>query len=186
MKVEKLIQRLIDREKEALETFIDDYSTLILKVITYVLKEPYEKEYIEECYDDVIMIILDKCSSFEYKASFKTWVATIAKNKALDYKRKLKKHYYYDDIDGDYGSEESPEDNFFNKHKVKILNRALSKLSDDEKGLFIKKYILNSSTDELCDEYKVNENVIYKRISRLKTRVRELINNEYVEENLYE
>ena len=84
MTVKRLIQRLIDREKEALETFIDDYSTLILKVITYVLNEPYEKEYIEECYDDVIMIILDKCSSFEYKASFKTWVATIAKNKALD------------------------------------------------------------------------------------------------------
>ena len=60
MTVKRLIQRLIDREKEALETFIDDYSTLILKVITYVLNEPYEKEYIEECYDDVIMIILDK------------------------------------------------------------------------------------------------------------------------------
>lgn len=182
MTVERLIQLLINRDKEALEKFIEDYSMLILKVITYVLNESYEKEYIEECYDDVIMIILDKCSSFEYKASFKTWIATIAKNKALDYKRKLKNQYIYDDIDDNYGSEESPEENFFNKHKIKLLN----KLSADEKRLFVKKYILNSSTGELCDEYKVNENVIYKRISRLKIRIRELINNEYMKENLYE
>ena len=36
--------------------------------------------------------------------------------------------------------------------------------------------ILNNSTVELCNEYKVSENVMYKRISRLKKRVRELIN----------
>lgn len=186
MTVERLIQLLIDRDKEALEKFIQDYSKLILKVIIYVLNEPYEKEYIEECYDDVIMIILDKCSSFEYKSSFKTWIATIAKNKALDYKRKLKKYYYYDDIDNNYGSEKSPEERFFQNNKVEVINEALSKLSDNEKKLFVKKYILNSSTGELCDEYKVNENVIYKRISRLKTRVKELINNEYIKENLYE
>ena len=186
MTVKRLIQRLIDREKEALETFIDDYSTLILKVITYVLNEPYEKEYIEECYDDVIMIILDKCSSFEYKASFKNWVATIAKNKALDYKRKLKKHYSYDDISDGYGNEESSEEKFFNNNKINVINEALSKLNDEEKRLFVKKYILNNSTVELCNEYKVSENVMYKRISRLKKRVRELINNEYVKESLYE
>lgn len=186
MGIERLIQKLANRDKVSLEKFIEDYSTLILKVITYVLNEPYEKEYIEECYDDVIMIILNKCSSFEYKASFKTWVATIAKNKALDYKRKLKKHYSYNDIDDKYGSEESAEENFFNKHKIMLLNKALNKLSDDEKKLFVKKYMLNSSTGQLCDEYKVNENVIYKRISRLKSKVKELINNEYVEENLYE
>ncbi|SCJ32487.1 RNA polymerase factor sigma-70 [uncultured Clostridium sp.] len=186
MKVQRLIKLLSYRDKEALEIFIDDYSTLILKVITYILNESYEKEYIEECYDDVIMIILDKCSGFEYKASFKTWVASIAKNKALDYKRKLKKYYSYDDIDEGYGSVESSEEKYFNNNKISVINEALSKLNDDEKRLFIKKYILNNSTVELCNEYKVNENVIYKRISRLKKRVRELINNEYVKESLYE
>lgn len=186
MQLEKLIPLLVDRDKAALEKFIDDYSSLILKVITYVLNEPYEKEYIEECYDDVIMIILDKCNSFEYKSSFKTWVATITKNKALDYKRKLKKHYSYDEIDNNYGKEESPEEKFFNNNKINAINEALRKLSNDQKKLFVKKYILNNSTDELCNEYNVSENVIYKRISRLKKRIRELVNNEYVKEDLYE
>ncbi len=186
MTVEKLIPLLVERDKVALEKFIDDYSTLILKVIAYILNESYEKEYIEECYDDVIMIILNKCSSFEYKSSFKTWVATITKNKALDYKRKLKNHYCYDEIDDNYGNKESPEEKFFNNNKISIINEALNKLTSDEKKLFIKKYILNNSTEELCEEYKVNENAIYKRISRLKKRIRELIDNEYVKESLYE
>ena len=107
------------------------------------------------------------------------------KNKALDYKRKLKKHYCYDDIDENYGNEESPEERFFKNNKIEVINQALSKLSDDEKKLFVKKYILNNSTDELCNEYKVNENIIYKRISRLKKRVNELINNQYIKENIY-
>ena len=186
MQTEKLIKLLIEKDKGALENFIDNYSNIILKVITYVLNEPYEKEYIEECYDDVIMIILDKCNTFEYKSSFKTWIATITKNKALDYKRKLKKHYCYDEIDNNYGKEESPEEKFFNNNKISVINEALNKLSNDEKKLFIKKYILNNSTDELCDEYKVNENVIYKRISRLKSKVRKLVNKEYGKEKLYE
>lgn len=76
---------------KALRYFIDNYSKFILKTISYILNNSYEAQFIEECYDDVIMIILKKCNSYEYNASFKTWIGTIAKNKALDYKRRIKK-----------------------------------------------------------------------------------------------
>lgn len=175
MTIENLIELLKARDKAALEEFIDNYSMLILKVITYVLSDSYEKEYIEECYDDVIMLILDKCDTYQYKASFKTFVATLAKNKALDYKRKLKKHYYNEDIDEiQVHHNENPEKLILNKEKIEEINKAIKNLKEDEKKLFVKKFILNSSTEDLCCEYKTSKGVIYKRLSRLKSRIKEL------------
>lgn len=48
--------------------------------------KPQEKEYIGECFDDVVIKIFDNCDGFKFESSFRVWVRTIAKNKALDYK----------------------------------------------------------------------------------------------------
>ena len=87
----ELVENLIKKDKQSFNVFMDKYSIDILKTISYVLRESEEKEYIEECFDDVVIKIFDKCDNFKFESSFRTWIMTIAKNKALDYKRKLKK-----------------------------------------------------------------------------------------------
>ena len=75
-------------------------ANLIYGVIKSILSESYEKEYIEECYDDVILIVWFKIRDFDLeRGKFKNWIISIAKFKALDYKRKMKRNIEERDVD---------------------------------------------------------------------------------------
>jgi RNA polymerase sigma-70 factor, ECF subfamily len=171
---EELVKNLIKKDKQSFDEFMDEYSIDILKTISYVLREREEKEYIEECFNDVIIIIFDKCDKFKFEASFKTWIMTIAKNKALDYKRKLMKLSRETEINETLQIEFNIEDNYINSELGKEINDVINELKDDERKLFINKYILDLSTKELCQYYFISENLLYKRLSRVREKFKKL------------
>lgn len=177
MNDEELVKKLIKKDKQSFDEFIDKYSIDILKTISYVLRETEEKEYIEECFNDVVLKIFDKCEDFKFESSFRTWIMTIAKNKALDYKRKLKKLFTEVEISETLPLEFNIEDNYINNELGKEINEVISKLKDDEKNLFINKYILELSTQELCEYYFISESLLYKRLSRVREKFKKLWNS---------
>lgn len=177
MNDEVLVKKLIKKDKRSFDEFIDKYSIDILKTISYVLRAAEEKEYIEECFNDVVIKIFDKCEDFKFESSFRTWVMTIAKNKALDYKRKLKKLFRETEISEALPFEFNIEDNYINNELGKEINGVISKLKDDEKNLFINKYILELSTKELCEYYFISESLLYKRLSRVREKFKKLWNS---------
>ena len=94
MNDKELINGLKNQDLEALEDLIEKYSTLIYGVIASVLILSHEREYIDEAYNDVIMTLWFKSDSFQIeKGKFKNWIISMAKFKALDCKRKMKKDY---------------------------------------------------------------------------------------------
>lgn len=185
MEDKELVENLINKDKKSFDEFMDKYSIDILKTISYVLRESEEKEYIEECFDDVVIKIFDKCDNFKFESSFRTWVMTIAKNKALDYKRKLKKLSREIEISETLKVEFNIEDNYINDELGKEINDVINKLNDDEKKLFINKYILDLSTKELCKYYFISETLLYKRLSRVKEKFKKLWNNNHNSEEVF-
>lgn len=179
MEDEELVRNLINKEKHSFHEFINKYSVDVLKTIAYVLRESYESEYIEECFDDVIMKIFDSCHNFKFESSFRVWIMTISKNKALDYKRKLKRLSKEIEINETLQSEFNIEANYINNELGKEINDIVNKFNNDEKRLFINKYILDLSTKELCDYYFISENLLYKRLSRLREKFKKLWNGKY-------
>lgn len=183
----ELVQGLISKDIKVFEEFVAVYSTDIFKTISYILKESQEKNYIEECFDDVIMQVLEKSSTFKFECPFKNWIMCIAKNKALDYKRKIKKYYNEVELDEQISESTSAEDEYLEEEIPIKINSVLNKLSLAEKTLFIKKYILDISTKELCEYYVVSENVLYKRLSRLREKIKKLLeHSDYRKEDIYE
>ena len=174
MDEQELIENIINKDKESFQEFMDKYSIDILKTISYVLRERQEKEYIEECFDDVVIKIFDKSDNFKFESSFGVWVMTIAKNKALDYKRKLKKLSRETEINETLQVEFNIEDNYINSELGKEINDVINKLNDNEKELFVNKYILDLSTKELCEYYFISENLLYQRLSRVREKFKKL------------
>lgn len=185
MNDEHLVENLIKKDKQSFDEFMDKYSIDILKTISYVLSELEEKEYIEECFNDVIIKIFDKCDNFKFESSFRTWIMTIAKNKALDYKRKLKKLSRETEINETLQVEFNIEDNYINNELGKEINDVINELKDDEKKLFINKYVLDLSTKELCDYYFISENLLYKRLSRVREKFKKLWNSNHNGEEVF-
>ena len=181
----ELVENLIKKDKQSFNVFMDKYSIDILKTISYVLRESEEKEYIEECFDDVVIKIFDKCDNFKFESSFRTWIMAIAKNKALDYKRKLKKLSKEVEISETLKVEFNIEDNYIDDELGKEINDVINKLKDDEKKLFINKYILDLSTKELCKYYFISETLLYKRLSRVKEKFRKLWDSNHNSEEVF-
>ena len=109
----------------------------------------------------------------------------IAKNKALDYKRKLKKLSKEVEISETLKVEFNIEDNYINDELGKEINDVINKLKDDEKKLFINKYILDLSTKELCKYYFISETLLYKRLSRVKEKFRKLWDSNHNSEEVF-
>jgi len=174
---DQLVKGLISKDVKAFEEFVEVYSIDIYKTISYVLKESQDKEYVEECFDDVIMQVSKKSETFKFECPFRNWVMCIAKNKALDYKRKINKYYNEVEFDEKYSENKSAEDEYLKKEIPEEFNKIINKLRDAEKTLFIKKYILDTSTKELCEDYGVSENMLYKRLSRLREKLKKLWEN---------
>ncbi len=174
-----LVEKLIKKDKETFNKFIEIYSTDILKTISYVLNRPEEKEYIEECFDDVVVKIFSSCETFKFNSSFRIWIIKIAKNKAIDYKRKLKKFHLETEIDDKLKSEFNIEEKYMNNELKNQIFDVMNQMKDDDKKLLIDKYVLDCSTENLCKNYFISETALYKRLSRVREKFKKIWNKEH-------
>lgn len=84
-----LITAMKKRDQDALKEVIDQYGKLILYIIHKSLSSPMEKQYVDDCYNDVFTVIWFHIEQFDMeKGNFKSWMIGITKLKTLEYKRK--------------------------------------------------------------------------------------------------
>lgn len=181
-----LISGLINNDKNAFNYLIDNYTVPFLKIIKGILNKSHEEDFIEQCFDDTIIKIWRKISSYNGDSEFKYWAYTIAKNTALDYKRKLNKYYEEEELKESYIKSKSAEEEYFVLENNDLANKIINKLNDDDKRLFLDKFVFGLNTDELCNKYFLSKNIIYKRISRLKKKCIKIKNSIEKEEEAYE
>jgi RNA polymerase sigma-70 factor (ECF subfamily) len=120
-------------------------------------------DYANDVTQDVFIKVWKNIKKFDYtKASFKTWIFTIARNTTTDYLRK-KKMINFSSLDNE---EESFADNI--EDEVILPDEALVKLEDKE--------LLNSLIDKLPNNYKevlvlyYQEDMTFKEIGELLSK----------------
>lgn len=165
---------------EEFKDFVDQYSLLILKVISTVLNKDNEKMYIEDCYSEVLFSIWNKVNEYRGDAKLKNWVATIAKNKAIDFKRKLSKgERLIEKLIDDFKGEEvkGPDDIIVEKFDENKLNSYINELSLKDRDIFRVKYIQELSTAQICERHSLSQEALYMRLSRMKKKLKYIIYN---------
>lgn len=164
-------------EKEFRE-LVDNYSLLILKVISTVLNDEKDKMFIDDCYNEVLLCIWQKYSSFRNDSKIKNWIVTIAKNKSIDFKRKvIRNDRVIDKIIFEFTSnnEKSPDDIYMEKINNEELYGYINMLSIKEKLLFQQRYILDLEVEEICKRNMIAANVLYTRLNRIRKKLRDII-----------
>jgi len=171
------IKEIKNRNIQALNFIVDKYSNLVFKVAHSVLNSGYYAQHTEECASDVFFSVWNNIESFDdEKGNFKYWITAIAKYKAIDYKRKLSKLNTSECIDDFILSDETNiENSIIEKEKRKELLEVLEMLSTDDREIFIRRYFLSETIDEIAKSFNVDRNIIDKRLSRgrkqLKSRL---------------
>ena len=93
MQDDALIKKISAGEQEAFVHMIETYGKLLWVVVGGILGSIGTPQDIEECISDVYVHVWKNPNSFDkQRGSFKTFLVTLARSKALDAYRKLSKN----------------------------------------------------------------------------------------------
>ena len=156
------------KNPDALEFAVNCYGNLVFKIVYGVLNKSFEMQYIEECVSDAFMGAWDNIESYdEQKGNFKNWLLAIAKYKAIDYKRKFYRHNKVQGID-DYTipSKMDIEKVIISKENKEEVIKAIRGMRDIDKQIFMRRYFLDESIENIAQSLGTNRANTDNRLSR--------------------
>lgn len=172
---ENIIKGLLEKDEEILSEFVAQYGKIVYASIKNILCYPNERGYVEECFDDVIMLVWKNIDLYSGKGKFKSWLISIARFKALDYKRKYKKLQLNDEIEeGTLFQNSKIEENLIKNEKDEMLDNLISKLNETDQIIIRLKYFKDYSIEEISKVINFSPAFIYNRISRAKKKLQTL------------
>ncbi len=180
----KIVDGILKRDMDALKELINVYGIIIHNAVAAVLNESHESDGIEECTDDILMCLWRNMDCFsKEKGDLKCWIIVISKNKALTYKRKLKKFKSNIDIDIiKIHSSINIEEAYLNDENKKAVIELLNDLSIKDKDIFIKRYIKGWTIEDIAEEMNLSSISIYNRLSRGRKKLKEILNSHNIKQ----
>ena len=176
MNDEMLMEKLRRKDSEALSHIIDTYSKLLWVIVGGILGKTGTPQDIEECISDVYLHVWNNPTAFNpNRGSFKTFIAVIAKSKALDAYRKLSK-IMFAELDEAAYKDDDLLDGVVSKQRHGELYAAIKTLTEPGKEIIIRRYFFDEKPSKIAESMslavKEVENKLYQ--SKLKLR-REMV-----------
>lgn len=149
------------------------YDAHIEQVYRFVWYKVQHKELAEDLTSQVFMKVLEKISSFNAeKASFKTWVLTIARNTVIDHWRTARDHKDIEDA-WDLASASDTARDAEARMLVEKLQGHLKKLSSDQRDIIILRVWEGLSYKEIAEALGKSESACKMACSRGLSELRE-------------
>lgn len=176
---ERLIQKAKSGDRSAFGRLVTVYQDRILYLIfDYV----HDYEDAKDLAQDVFIKAFERLNQFEGRSLFSTWLYRIAVNRALDFKRKVKRNRMKN-LDRDENAimrvdEEASlyiEESIEQKELHQQIETALTTLSNHQRTAVILKYFQHFSTDEIgqimhCTPATVRTH-LYRAMGQLRKRM---------------
>lgn len=157
-----LYRKFLDGNKEAFEKLIIKHKN---NLIYFIFKYVKNKEIAEDIFQETAIYLMERKEVYDFKFSFKTFLYTIAKSKALNYLRDNKNHLSIQDSKENLVIEEKMiEDIIFSQELKTKLRNVLSKMKQEHQMV-----IYLTMIEELS--YEETAKIMDKTISQIKNLV---------------
>ena len=136
------------------------------------------REDAQDCLQEAMLRVYRAMSSFKGQSSFSTWVYRITMNSCLDElrRRKSRTATSLDAMleNGFAPSDESdtPEQNSLRNEQRRVMERAITNLSEDMRAAVVLRDIQGCSYEEIAQALSANVGTIKSRISRGREKLR--------------
>ncbi len=168
---EQIIALLRAGEQQGLALLQQHYGAMVRYIVRGILPDARDAE---ECVSDVFLRVWERFSAFdETRGSFNAWLTAIARNAAVDYRRRRGEDEH--EWDGQAGASPSPEDELLRREQARLLHEAIARLSPAEQQLFYRKYYYLQSNAQMAAELGLSERAVEGRLYRLRARLRRLM-----------
>lgn len=178
MKGTDLIGRLQRQEEGSLDDLLLHHGPLLRYVIAPIVQDAQERE---DCLSEVLMTIWQRSGQYNTQlGSWEAWLTAVARNAALNHRRRLARHQGAEELPEDMpATEPGPEELLLQKERQEALLRALERLPGRDRLLFYRKYYYQQSTAQIAAELSLTERAVEGRLYRLKKTLRKNLGGEY-------
>ena len=169
----ELIQELLEGNQDAFSYMIDTYSKLLWVVVGGILANVGATQDIEECISDVYVQIWKNPNAFnQQKGSLKTFLAVIAKGKALDRYRRLTKSKLIELDEAIQSTDDDLLDYIADKEMVQELYAAIESLTEPNKEIVIRRFFFEERPANIAKSIALPVKEVENRLYQSKIKLR--------------
>lgn len=174
----ELFRAYLDGDNASFDLIIKEYrENLIFFIMRYVRSVSIAEEIAQDAF---VELLINK-NRYNFSCTLKTYLFTIAKNKAINYLRR-RKHVADDEIDPNTESDDAAlAEKLIKNEESEALYRVLDKLSEDYRNALFLVYIEDLSYEEAGRVMNKNR----KQIENLVFRARAAARKELEKEGIY-
>lgn len=171
----KLILHAQKGEEDAFQELISIYYSYVLK---FLMKLSCNKEVSEDLTQETFIKVIRSIDTYDVygKASFSTYVITIARNTYIDYLRKNKNVLVNVDSQGEVVSRVNIEEDVLKDLELVELLKLIDDLSPEQGEAIKLKYLEEFTLKEIAERFKCEPKTIKSRIHNGIVKIRRKIN----------
>ncbi len=172
-----MINEIKKRKSDALAKVMDLYMNSVYHLAKSILYVIASEEDIEECVQDTFLAVWEEIDKYNPdRGTFKTWILVLCKYKALTRKQLLQKNLVQTELDeSQLSSEQSPEDAFLIREGTSQILNAMNNLNEVDREIFIRRYLLEQSFNEIKDIMKLSRQAIDNRLWRGRKYLKDVL-----------
>ena len=171
-----LLEMLSSGDKEAFYRIMEKYNKLLWVVVGGVLNNVGTNEDIEECISDVYVSLWQKPKAYDpRKGSLKTYLAVVAKSKALDRYRKLTKVKIVELDEAIRSSNDDLLEYIAKRDMYSELYEAIRSLKEPDREILIRRYFFDEKPSGIAEKTSLPTKEVENRLYQSKIRLREAL-----------
>ncbi|MGE6259809.1 sigma-70 family RNA polymerase sigma factor [Heyndrickxia sporothermodurans] len=173
---ELLSKELIAHEIDDISLIMSKYNKLLWVIIGGILNEVGTQQDIEECICDVYIKLWENPKSFNpKKGTLKAFLATIARNKAVDKYRQLTKMKAVELNEANHASNDDLLDYILNKETCEQLYKAIKSFDEPDKEIMVRRYFLAEKPAAIAKKISINVKEVENRLYQGKLKLKRLL-----------
>lgn len=179
MSQQELLRLLQQKDQVAFAKLETQFGPLLRYCIRAILPDPRDQE---ECLADLFVQIWNRIDSYDpSKGEFPAWIATLARNAALNRARTLqRKQGKLEELSDTLpDSSPTPEELLLRKERAKRIKAVADALPRNERLLFYRKYYYLQSTAQIAAELGLSLRAVEGRLYRLRQKLRKELGDEF-------
>ena len=178
MEEKKLIKLIHTGNAEAFIHVIERYNKLLWVIVGGILNNVGTAEDIEECISDTYLSLWRNPKAYDpKKGSLKTFLAIIAKRRALDKYRQLKKIEIVE-LDEIINSSDDDLLNYITKQELyNELYTAIRTLNEPNKEILIRRYFFNEKPSIIASKIYLPVKEVENRLYQSKIKLRRILSD---------
>ena len=171
-----LVQKLRDGDQDAFSYMIDTYSKLLWVIVGGILGNIGAVQDIEECISDVFIQVWKNPNAFDpEKGSLKTFLAVVAKSKALNAYRKLSKSRIVELEEAVMSADCDLLEYIVEKEMCCELYNAITSLTEPNKEILLRRYFFDEKPARIAERFSIPVKEVENRLYQSKIKLRKIL-----------